>query len=145
MVTINPYLNFPGTTEEAFNFYKSVFGGEFVTVMRFKDSPESNKVPEDESEKLMHIALPIGKGNVLMGTDFLKSMGHELKEGNSYSLSINTESKDEADKIFNGLSAGGKVTMPMEDAFWGSYFGMLKDKYGIQWMVSYDKNHNASN
>ncbi len=137
MVTINPYLNFPGNTEKAFNFYKSVFGGEFVGLTRFKETQEGSKLNTDEKEKLMHISLPIGKGNVLMATDALESMGHPLKEGNNFSLSIETESRAEADKIFSKLSAGGTVTMPQSDTFWGSYFGMITDKYGIQWMVSY--------
>lgn len=111
-------------------------------VQRFKDSPESGRVPENEKDKIMHIALPIGKGNVLMGTDALESMGQKLTVGNNFFLSINTESKEEADKVFNGLASGGKVSVPLADAFWGSYFGMLTDKYGIQWMVSYDKNLN---
>lgn len=137
MVTINPYLNFPGNTEEAFNFYKSVFGGEFVGLTRFKDTQDGSKLNDDEKEKLMHVSLPIGKGNILMATDALESMGHPLKEGNKFSLSIETESRGEADKIFSKLSAGGRVTMPQSDTFWGSYFGMITDKYGIQWMVSY--------
>jgi PhnB protein len=137
MVTINPYLNFPGNTEKAFNFYKSVFGGEFVGLTRFKETQEGAKLNADEKEKLMHISLPIGKGNVLMATDALESMGHTLSTGNNFSLSVETESKGEADKIFKKLSEGGKVTMPQSETFWGSYFGMITDKYGIQWMVSY--------
>ena len=138
MATINPYLNFPGTTEDAFNFYKSVFGGEFIAVFRFKDTPEAGKMSDEEKEKLMHISLPIGKGNILMGTDALESQGFKLTSGNNINLSIESESKEEADKIFQGLSEGGKVTMPQSDTFWGAYFGMLKDKFGINWMVSYN-------
>lgn len=137
MVTINPYLNFSGNTEEAFNFYKSVFGGEFLMLQRFKDTPETGEMSEAEKEKLMHISLPIGKGNTLMATDALESMGHKVTAGNNFHLSVETESKEEADRIFKSLSEGGKVTMPQENTFWGSYFGMLTDKYGIQWMVSY--------
>lgn len=137
MVTINPYLNFPGNTEEAFKFYKSVFGGEFVGLTRFKDTEEAAKLKASEKEKLMHVSLPIGKGNVLMATDALESMGHKLTMGNNFSLSVETESKDEANKVFKGLSKGGKVTMPQADTFWGSYFGMVTDKFGVQWMVSY--------
>ena len=137
MLTINPYLNFPGNTEEAFKFYKSVFGGEFVGLTRFKDTQEGTKLNKSEKEKLMHVSLPIGKGNVLMATDALESMGHKLNPGNNFSLSVETESKDEANKIFNGLSKDGKVTMPQADTFWGSYFGMVNDKFGIQWMVSF--------
>ncbi len=137
MAAINPYLNFAGNTEEAFNFYKSVFGGEFVGLTRFKDVPAEAKVPVNEKEKLMHVSLPIGKTNILMGTDALESQGWKLTFGNNFSLSVEAESKEEADKIFKGLSSGGKVTMPQSDTFWGSYFGMVNDKFGIQWMVSY--------
>jgi PhnB protein len=140
MATINPYLNFNGYTEEAFNFYRSVFGGEFVTLQRFKDTPEADKMPADEREKIMHVALPIGKENILMGTDALESQGFKLTKGNNFAISISAESEEEADRVFNGLSAGGKVTMPMEKAFWGAYFGMFYDKFGIQWMVNYDYN-----
>ena len=136
MITISPYLNFPGNTEEAFNFYKSVFGGEFSAIQRFKDTPEGDKTHKDEQDKLMHIALPIGHGVVLMGTDALESHGFKLTQGNHINLSINTESEAEAEKIFNGLSAGGRVTMPLAKTFWGAYFGMLFDQYGIQWMVN---------
>ena len=137
MVTINPYLNFPGNTEEAFNFYQSVFGGDFLMLQRFKDTPGVGKMSDNEKEKLMHVSLPVGRGNILMGTDVLESQGFKLNFGNNIQLSIETESKEEADRIFKGLSEGGKVTMPQENTFWGAYFGMLKDKYGIQWMVSY--------
>lgn len=138
MAAINPYLNFLGNTEEAFNFYKSVFGGEFLAVNRFKDTPEGDKLSAEDKEKLMHIALPVGNGNVLMGTDALESMGHTLTFGNNFSLSISADSKEEADKIFNGLSEGGDVEMPLQDMFWGAYFGMVNDKFGVKWMVNYD-------
>jgi len=140
MATINPYLNFPGNTEEAFNFYKSVFGGEFITLQRFKETPEAGKVPANEQDKIMHIALPIGNGNILMATDALESMGQTLTPGNNFSIAIQAESEEEADKLFNGISAGGQVTVPLEKAFWGAYFGMCTDKFGIQWMVNYDYN-----
>lgn len=145
MATINPYLNFNGSTEEAFNFYKSIFGGEFAAVMRFKDVSNEEgcdgmKISENEMEKIMHIALPIGSGNVLMATDGLKSMGQNFSKGDNFSISLSADSKEEADKLFHGLSNGGKTEMPLADAFWGSYFGMLEDKYGIQWMISYDYN-----
>jgi PhnB protein len=145
MATINPYLNFNGNTEEAFNFYKSVFGGEFAILARFRDMPESDncdgmKVAESDLDKIMHVALPIGNGNVLMATDALESMGQKLTEGNNFSISVSADSKEDADKIFNGLSEGGKVEMPLADAFWGAYFGMLQDQFGIRWMVSYDYN-----
>ena len=138
MATINPYLNFLGNTEEVFNFYKSVFGGEFATFVRFKDMPGAGPIPEADANKIMHVALPIGKGNMLMGTDALESMGHTLTVGDNFSLSITPDSKEEADKIFNGISAGGKIEMPLADAPWGAYFGMANDKYGIKWMVNFE-------
>ena len=140
MATINPYLNFKGNTEEAFNFYKLVFGGEFITLMRWKDAPEADKMPAGDQEKIMHVSLPIGKGNVLMATDACESMGQTLTVGNNFYISISPESEEEATRLFNGLSAGGKVTMPLHKAFWGAYFGMFTDKFGTQWMVNYDYN-----
>ena len=141
MLIINTYLHFGGNTEAAFNFYKSVFGGEFATFKRYGDvSTQSGcgEVSESEKEKILHVALPVGKENVLMGTDSLKSMGHQLSTGNNFSISVHTESKEETEKIFKGLSEGGQVTMPLADAFWGAYFGMCKDRFGVQWMVSND-------
>ena len=137
MPALNPYLNFNGTTEEAFGFYKSVFGGEFAMVMRFKDIPKEYKGADHEDNKIMHIALPIAGGNVLMGSDVPESMS-KVTTGNNIQISISPASKEEADKLYNGLSAGGTVTMPMADAFWGAYFGMCIDKYGISWMINYD-------
>jgi PhnB protein len=138
MAILNPYLSFEGNTEEAFNFYKSIFGGEFAILQRFKDTPEAGTVPEKEKNKIMHVSLPIGNGNTLMATDALESMGQKLTVGNNIQLSVSADSEAETDKIFNGLSAGGKVTMPLSKTFWGSYFGMCTDKFGVQWMVSYD-------
>lgn len=140
MKALNPYLNFRGNTEDAFNFYKSVFGGEFISLQRFKDTPEAGSVPADVQNKIMHIALPIANGNILMGTDAIESMGHTLTEGNNFSLTLSTESEDEANQVFSKLSEGGSITMPLNKVFWGAYFGMLTDKFGIQWMVSYDYN-----
>jgi PhnB protein len=140
MATVNPYLNFNGNTEEAFNFYKSVFGGEFITLQRFKDTSEADKVPANDQDKIMHVALPIGQGNILMATDALESMGQKLVSGNNFSLSVDAGSEAEADKLFNALAAGGQVNMPLEKTFWGAYFGMLTDQFGIQWMVNYDYN-----
>jgi PhnB protein len=137
MATINPYLNFMGNTEEAFTFYKSVFGGEFITLQRFKDTPEKDRVPANEQEKVMHVALPIG-GNILMGTDALESMGHTITPGSNISLSVVAVSEEEANRLFNALSKGGSVSVPLEKMFWGAFFGMLTDKFGIQWMVNYD-------
>jgi PhnB protein len=140
MASLNPYLNFNGNTEEAFNFYKSVFGGEFITLQRIKDTPFADKMPANEHNRVMHVSLPISNETVLMGSDILESMGHKLNVGNNHHISINVESEAEADKLFKGLSAGGKVTQPLEKSFWGSYFGMFTDKFGIQWMVNYDYN-----
>jgi PhnB protein len=140
---INPYLNFPGNAEDAFIFYKSIFGGDFAMIQRFKDTPEAGNVAAADQNKIMHIALPIGKGNILMATDAIGSHGESLKVGNNFHLSISTDTKVEADKIFNGLSSGGQATMPMSQTFWGSYFGMLTDKFGIPWMISYDEKRSA--
>lgn len=137
MLNVNPYLNFKGNTEEAFNFYKSVFGGEFTMLMRFKDTPEAGNIPADARDQIMHVALPLGKNNVLMGTDAPESMGFGLKVGNNVHIAIQTESREEADNLFKGLSAGGNVQMPMADMFWGDYYGAFTDKFGIQWMIAF--------
>jgi len=140
MATLNPYLNFAGNTEEAFNFYKSVLGGEFLVIQRFKDTPQAGNFSEADGNKIMHVSLPVGKGNILMGTDTLESQGHQLNMGNNISLSLSPESEAETEKLFKGLSAGGTVLQPLEKAFWGAYFGMFIDKFGITWMVNYDMN-----
>lgn len=138
MALINPHVNFNGNAEEAFTFYRSVFGGEFATIMRFKEMvSEEFQVPEHEAEKIMHIALPIGP-NVLMGNDVPEIMGRTNENENRSKIAISAETKEEADRIFSGLSAGGTVEMPIADSPWGSYFGMFRDKYGIEWMVDYD-------
>ena len=139
MALINPHINFNGNAEEAFTFYKSVFGGEFAKIIRFKDiaSPEF-PIDEKEENKIMHIALPIGKSNVLMANDVPEFLGKVNENENRSKISISTESREEADQLFNGLSAGGTVEMPIADSFWGSYFGMFRDKYGIEWMVDFD-------
>jgi PhnB protein len=143
MALINPHINFNGNAEEAFNFYKSVFGGEFAMVMRLKDlsSPEF-PVAENDANKIMHIALPIGK-NVLMGNDVPEYLGKVNENENRSKISISAESKEEADKLFNGLSAGGNIEVPIDDSPWGSYFGMFRDKYGIEWMVDFDPKYNG--
>lgn len=138
MALINPYLNFPGNTEEAFNFYKSVFGGEFLSLQRFQDTPHAGDVPQGGKTKIMHISLPIGKGNLLMGTDALESFGQKLTFGNNMYIAIQPDSREEAERLFNGLSAGGDVEMPLQDVFWGAYFGSFRDKFGIHWMINYD-------
>jgi PhnB protein len=138
MALINPYINFNGNAEEAFHFYKSVFGGEFAMIMRFKDMANADfPVAEHEANKIMHIALPIGK-NILMGNDVPESMGRTNENENRSKISISAESKEEADKLFSGLSAGGQIEFPIADSPWGSYFGMFRDKYGIEWMVDFD-------
>ena len=138
MALINPHINFNGNAEEAFNFYKSVFGGEFTKIIRFKDisSPEF-PVPENEADKLMHIALPIGK-NFLMANDVPASMGSVNENENRSKIYVSAESREEADKLFKGLSAGGNVEVPLSDSPWGTYFGMFRDKYGIEWIVDFD-------
>ena len=141
MATINPWVNFNGNAEEAFTFYKSVFGGEFAKVIRFKDlaGPEFS-VAKNEENKIMLITLPIGKTNMLMANDVPQIMGQVNENENRSKISISTESKEEADKLFNGLSAGGNVEMPMSDSPWGTYFGMFRDKYGIEWMIEFSLN-----
>lgn len=142
MAQINPYINFNGNAEEAFLFYKSVFGGEFRQVTRFKEMESAEfPIPESEANKIMHITLPIGQ-NVLMGNDVPEFMGKVNENENRSKIAISTESKEEADKLFNGLSAGGTVEFPISDSPWGSYFGMFRDKYGIEWTVDYDSKHN---
>ncbi|BBE17756.1 PhnB protein [Aquipluma nitroreducens] len=137
MATINPHINFNGNAEEAFNFYKSVFGGEIATIVRLKDlsSPEF-PVAENDANKIMHIALPIGK-NSLMGNDVPESMGRVNENENRSKIVISAESREEADKLFRGLSAGGSIEVPIGDSPWGSYFGMFRDKFGIEWMVDF--------
>ena len=141
MALINPHINFNGNAEEAFTFYKSVFGGEFAKIMRFKDlaSPEF-PVADHEAEKIMHIALPIGK-NVLMANDVPEILGKTNENENRSKIAISAETKEEAEKLFYGLSAGGQIEMPIEESPWGSYFGMFRDKYGIEWMVNFDPTH----
>ena len=143
MALINPYINFNGNAEEAFNFYKSVFGGEFALIIRFKDmsSPEF-PVAENDANKIMHIALPIGQ-NVLMANDVPESMGVVNENENRSKISVSAQSREEADKIFNGLSVGGSIEMPINDSPWGSYFGMFRDKFGIEWMVDFDPKYNG--
>ena len=138
MALINPHMNFNGNAEEAFNFYKSVFGGEFSNLMRFKDlsSPEF-PIAENDANKIMHIELPIGK-NFLMANDVPEFMGKTNENENRSKIFIHAESREEADKIFNGLSAGGTIEGPIGDSPWGTYFGMFRDKYGIEWMVEFD-------
>jgi PhnB protein len=140
MATINPYINFNGNAEEAFNFYKSVFGGEFGKIMRFKDLESAEfPVSEKESDKIMRIVLPIG-GNTLIANDVPESMGRVSENENRSKISVSTESREEADKIFKGLSEGGAVEMPMDESPWGTYYAGFRDKYGIEWTVEFDPN-----
>ncbi len=138
MATINPYINFNGNAEEAFNFYKSVFGGEFKAIVRFKDLESAEfPVPKEDANKIMRIVLPIG-GNTLIANDVPESMGPVSENENRSKISVSAASRAEADKIFTGLSAGGAVEMPMDESPWGTYFAMFRDKYGIEWTVEFD-------
>jgi len=135
MTKVNPYLTFNGQTEEAFNFYKSVFGGEFPGLMRWRDNPQCEGMTDADKNKVMHVALPVGD-SVIMGSDYVGGMGEEFTAGNNFTVAITPDTREEADKLFNGLSAGGKVFMPMGEAFWGGYFGAFVDKFGIKWMIN---------
>ncbi len=138
MAQLSPYIMFNGNCEEAFTFYKSVFGGDFSIIMKNKDTPAGVPAPPNMNpDHIMHISLPISKETILMGSDMPEAYGPATR-GNSFSISVNTASEEETTKIFNGLSAGGKITMPLDRTFWGSFFGMCVDKYDVQWMVSYD-------
>lgn len=140
MTTVNVYLTFNGNCEEAFLFYQSVFGGEFGHFSKFGDMPpnEENSMPADQMNKVMHVSLPISTQTAIMGSDTGGEWASSFIHGNNFSVSINVDSTSEADRLFNGLSEGGQVTMPMGATFWGSYFGMFADKFGINWMVSCD-------
>lgn len=138
MATVNVYLTFNGNCEEAFTFYQSVFGGEFPYVGRFSEMPDAGGI---DGDKIMHMSLPISKETMLMGSDTGGEWASNFKVGNNFSISVNAESKEDADKLFNGLAEGGNVTMPMSDTFWGSYYGMLTDKFEINWMVSFSENN----
>lgn len=137
MLSINPYLSFPGTTEEAFNFYKEIFGNEFLSFQRFSDMPDVENLPEFVRPKIMHVSLPITENAIIMGADAVEGFGPSLVVGNNFSLNISCESEDEAIRIFGLLAEGGNVIMNLEKAFWGALFGMLTDKFGIGWMISY--------
>lgn len=138
MPILHPYLNFAGTTEAAFQHYRNAFGGEFTALMRYGDSPETADVPEGEKAGIMHISLPIGDGTILMGTDILASMGRPLTVGNNVHITVSVNSRTEADRLFAALGDGGQATMAMDDTFWGDYFGMLTDRFGVHWMISCD-------
>lgn len=142
MTHVNPYLNFPGNSEEAFKFYQSIFGGE-LSVNRFKDTPESGKIPAADQDKMMHIALFVDKSPFLMATDVLESMGQKLQMGNNIHLSVFTSSEAETSRIFDAFAKKGKVTVPLAKQFWGDFFGMVTDQYGIQWMVTFSSQHHS--
>ncbi len=142
MRAINPWINFNGNAEEAFTFYKSVFGGEFTKIIRFKDLSGPNfHVPEDEANKVMYIGLPLGKNNVLIANDVPGFLGRVSENENRSKIYVDAESREEADKLFNGLSAGGEVEGPIADSPWGTYAGMFRDKYGIEWIIEFDTNY----
>jgi len=140
MISINPYLNFMGNTEDAMKFYKSVFGVEFTAFSRFNESPGYEKMAVKEQTMIMHASFPMGPHNSIMATDALESMGMEITMGNNFYINIATESVEETDRFFNGLAEGGKIEMPLNQTFWGAYCGMCRDKFGIQWMVTFDMN-----
>lgn len=138
MTTLHPWINFNGNAEEAFSFYKSVFGGEFTKIVRFKDiSSDEYPVPEKEANKIMYIALPISTGSLLIANDVPEIMGPVNERENRSKILVRAESKEEAERLFNGLSAGGEVEGPMGDSPWGSYAGMFRDKYGIEWLIEF--------
>ena len=138
MTKLNSYLNFAGNAEEAFGYYKSVFGGNFTSIVRFKDMPMVGvKIPKKDENKIMHIALPIGRDDVLMASDTLESLGQTLTQGNNVYISVHPETKEEADRIFKALSAGGTIEMPIANQPWGDYWGSFRDRFGVQWMVDY--------
>ena len=143
MALINPHINFNGNAEEAFTFYKSVFGGEFKKIVRFKDIANAEfPVGAEDANKIMHIALPIGKNNVLIANDVPSFLGRVDENENRSKIAVSADSREEAEKIFNGLSAGGNVEMPMDESPWGTYTAMFRDKYGIEWIVEFDPNNN---
>lgn len=137
MPSLSIYLIFQGNTEQAFNFYKSVFGGEFLQVQRFGDMPDSDQIPADEKNKTMHIGLAVGN-TFIMGTDALESMGQKVTFGNNSYITITPETKDEAERFYQALSEGGKIEMELQDTFWGAYYASFSDKFGLQWMINYD-------
>lgn len=136
---LNPYLNFDGNAEEAFRFYQSVFGGELF-VQRMGEAPGSENIPENEKNRAMHVSIPIGDEQFLMASDCLPSAGHVLHVGNNNYISVAPDSREEAKRLFNGLSAGGTIEMPLEDMFWGDYFGSFRDKFGVHWMINFNNN-----
>jgi PhnB protein len=137
MIRTNSYFNFPGNSEEAMTYYKNLFGGEFTAVQRFNDMPGCEKMPPEEQNMMMHISLTTPDGQVFMATDALESMAHKLTYGNNSYTMLTTENETETERLFKGLSAGGKIESPLNKTFWGAYFGMCQDKFGVQWMINY--------
>lgn len=140
MANVSLYLNFHGATEAAFNFYRTVFGGEFGPLQRFRDTPGMEKLPEGDRGKIMHISLQITQNMTLHGTDTLDTMGRSLNMGNNMSVMLEVNSKDEAQKYYNALAAGGRDEMPLQETFWGAYFGSFTDKFGVPWMIDFEQN-----
>lgn len=141
MISANPYLNFKGTTEEAFNFYREVFGGEFVSLIRFRDFPNNSMgVDEAELDKIAHVALPLGPHNLLMATDVVSSWGRPSNQGNHFYISLEVETVEEGTRIFNALSQGGNIEMPLGETEWAECYGICKDRFGVQWMVNFTGN-----
>jgi PhnB protein len=144
MTRLNIYLNFAGNAEEAMSFYRSVFGGEFTQIVRFKDMPmEGVSIPPEDQSKVMHVGLPIGSDSVLMASDALESLGQKLVKGNNVYVSVHPESRAEADRIFSSLSAGGQIEMAIDDQAWGDYYGSFEDRFGVRWMVNYHPDQTA--
>lgn len=139
MAKVNSYLNFDGTAEEAFLFYRSVLGGDFAGgIMKMGSAPGAENLSDEMKNRVLHVSLPIGD-NLLMGSDIVPEMGQKLQTGNSSYISLHTDSRADADRIFTALAEGGEVEMPMEDQFWGDYFGSLQDKFGIFWMINFNE------
>ncbi|MGD0817459.1 MAG: VOC family protein [Methanomassiliicoccales archaeon] len=140
MKSISPYLNFQGNMEEAFNFYKTILGGEFTMLQRFKDMPDmpgAPRVTDKDKDKILHVSLTLSNGIVIMGSDALESHGQKVIFGNSNHISVDAESEEEAERLFKGLSKGGKITMPLQKMFWGALYASFADKFGINWMVNF--------
>ena len=145
MTRLHTYLNFAGTAEEAFAFYRSVFGGEFSSLVRFDDMPvEGVDIPDEDGNKIMHISLPIGEDSILMASDTLESLGQQLRLGNNAYVSVHPTSREEADRIFTALADGGDVEMPIADQVWGDYYGSLEDRFGVHWMVNHSPPQNEA-
>ena len=140
---VHPYLYFDGKAEEAFKFYRNVFGGEIKDMMRMKDAPDGDRLPQEEQDLVMHVALPIGNDIFLMASDIIPSAGQKLQPGSQTYVLLDVESKEEADRLYQGLSEGGDIEMKIQDVFWGAYYGSFTDKFGIRWMINFDKKAGA--